>query len=189
MRIISGTAKGKRLTTFSGDAIRPTPDKVRGAIFSMLYSRLGPLEGMKVLDLFAGTGALAIEALSRGAAHAWLVDAGRDAAKVIPTNLSACGVENRSTLVRAEATRALKILENDKPFDLIFLDPPYGRELLPNLLRTLAAGRFLAPTGVLCAESGKNDHLPETFDPLVRVDDRAYGITRIHLYRYPDSEE
>lgn len=189
MRIISGTAKGKRLTTFAGEAIRPTPDKVRGAIFSMLYSRLGPLEGMKVLDLFAGTGALAIEALSRGAAHAWLVDAGRDAGQVIPINLSACNVENRGTLVRAESAQALNLLEKDKPFDLIFLDPPYGRDLLPNLLRTLATGRFLAPNGVLCAETGKNEILPDTFEPLVRVDERAYGITRIHLYRYPESEE
>ena len=189
MRIISGTAKGKRLTTFSGDAIRPTPDKVRGAIFSKLFSRLGPLEGMKVLDLFAGTGALAIEALSRGAAHAWLVDAGRDAARVIPINLSACGFENRGTLIRGESAQALKILEKDKPFDLIFLDPPYDRDLLPELLRTLANRRFLTANGVLCAETGKNDNLPDTFDPLVRVDERAYGITRIHLYRYPESEE
>jgi len=189
MRIISGTAKGKRLTTFAGEAIRPTPDKVRGAIFSMLYSRLGPLDGLKVLDLFAGTGALAIEALSRGATHAWLVDAGRDAARVIPINLGACGLENRGTLVRAEAAAALKILEKDKPFDLIFLDPPYGRNLLPELMKVLAPGRFLAPDGVLCAETGKNDSLPDTFEPLVRVDERAYGITRIHLYRNLESEE
>jgi len=189
MRIISGTAKGKRLTTFAGEDIRPTPDKVRGAIFSMLYSRLGPLEGMKVLDLFAGTGALAIEALSRGAARAWLVDAGRDAGRVIPLNLNACNVENRGTLIRAEAGKALALLEKDKPFDLIFLDPPYGRELLPNLLRTLADRRFLAPNGVLCAETGKNETLAEAFEDLVRVDERAYGITRIHLYRYPEPEE
>ncbi|MDY0268004.1 16S rRNA (guanine(966)-N(2))-methyltransferase RsmD [Trichloromonas sp.] len=189
MRIISGTARGKRLTTFAGDAIRPTPDKVRGAIFSMLYSRLGPLEGMKVLDLFAGTGALAIEALSRGAAHAWLVDAGRDAGLVIPANVRACGLENRATLVRAEAGNALSLLEKDKPFDLIFLDPPYGRDLLPSLLRTLAANRFLAPNGVLCAETGKSEILAETFAPLARVDERTYGITRIHLYSYPEPEE
>jgi len=189
VRIISGTAKGKRLAVFSGTAIRPTPDKVRGAIFSMLYSRLGPLNDKKVLDLFAGTGAMAIEALSRGAAHAWLVDAGTDSARVIPMNLRSCGQEERATFLRVEAGTALKALEKDKPFDLIFLDPPYGRDLLPRLLRTIAAGSFLAPNGVLCAEGGRNDSLSDTFEPLVRVDERAYGITRVHLYRYPEFEE
>ena len=188
VRVISGSAKGKRLAAFPGGTIRPTPDRVREALFSILFSRLGPLEGKTVLDLFAGTGAMALEALSRGCRRAVLVDQSQEAARIIPANLKTCGLEERVTHIRADVLQILPRLKNEGPFDLIFLDPPYGRDLVPKVIKSACDLELLAPRGVVCAESARDDAVPETIGELIRVDERRYGSTSIHLFTRPESE-
>jgi len=188
VRIISGTARGRRLAPLSGSDIRPTPDRVREAIFSILVSRLGALSGLSVLDLFAGSGAMALEALSRGAASAVLVDQGNQAAKVIPANIRACAFENRTEFLRGDVFKALAALPDGRCFDLIFLDPPYGRDLVPPIVSVISDRGLLAPKGLLCAETDRRDELPESIGPLRRSEQRHYGSTAIHLFTYSEAE-
>jgi len=188
VRIISGTARGKRLAPLSGSDIRPTPDRVREALFSMLVSRLGTLSGLCVLDLFSGSGAMALEALSRGAASAVLVDQGNQAARVIPANIRACAFGSRAEFLRSDVHKTLAAMPDGRCFDLIFLDPPYGRDLIPPIVRLIAERGLLAPDGLLCAETDRRDELPESIGPLRRIDLRHYGSTSIHLFTYPEAE-
>ncbi len=188
MRVISGTARGKRLAILTGASIRPTPDKVRGAIFNMLFSRIGSFDGKKVLDLCSGTGAMAIEALSRGADHAWLVDNGVQSAQIIPANLRACHVEDRATFIRSDVVQALRLVELHGPFDVIFIDPPYGKDLVPALLSGLTQGNILCDDGIVCAEAADTDDVPPQVGDLVRVISRNYGITTVHMFIHPEPE-
>jgi len=188
LRIISGTARGKRLAPISGSDIRPTPDRVREALFSILGSRFGSLAGLSVLDLFAGSGALALEALSRGAASAVLVDQGSQAAKLISANIRCCALENRAHFIRSDVLKALAATPEGRSFDLIFLDPPYGKDLVPPAVLLIAERSLLAPAGLLCAETDRGDKLPEVIGSLRRIDERHYGSTTIHLYTHPEAE-
>jgi 16S rRNA (guanine(966)-N(2))-methyltransferase RsmD len=188
VRIISGLAKGKRLASFTGGAIRPTPDRVREAIFSILYSRFGTLEGKTVLDLFAGTGAMGLEALSRGCRRAVLLDEGRQSAAIIPANLKTCGLEESATYLRSDVLKALPRLEGEGPFDLIFLDPPYGRDLVPEVVRAISERKLLAPGGLVCAESAGGDEVPVALGDLIRIERRCYGSTTVHLFTHPEPE-
>lgn len=189
MRIISGLAKGRKLATFSGTGIRPTSDRARGAMFSSLISRCGLLTGQRVLDLFAGTGALGIEALSRGAGSVTLVDGGEQAARIVPANLQSCGLEARATFLRGDVARVLPRLAAGEGFDLIFLDPPYGQNLVPATLEALAALQLLRQGGWICAETGRDEVVPDTSGNLVRVDSRAYGAAAVHFYTTSGAEE
>jgi 16S rRNA (guanine(966)-N(2))-methyltransferase RsmD len=148
MRIISGEARGRRLRAPRGAATRPTADRVREALFNIL----GSAAGLCVLDLFAGTGALALEALSRGAAHAVLVDYAEAAARVIQANLAPLGYQDRARVLRLDVARALRLLERQGArFDLVFVDPPYRDSADPlrvaDLLERLAP--TLAPDGLI----------------------------------------
>lgn len=185
MRIISGTAKGKRLASFRGEDIRPTSDRVREAVFSILFSRLGTFRGKTVLDLFAGTGAMAIEALSRGAERAVLVDRDSQATRMITANLDSCGVAGKATLVRGDVLRTLPRLAGT-PFDLIFLDPPYRKGLLDQALEAIGAHGLLAAGGIVCAESQRLEELPEEVGGLVLDERRQYGSTAIHIFIHPE---
>lgn len=187
MRIISGSVRGRQLVPLSGADIRPTPDRVREALFSMLASRLGPLAGMHVLDLFAGSGALALEALSRGAASAILVDQGAQAVRVIPANINACRMQEQATFIRSDVLKAIPRLAG-KRFELIFLDPPYSQELVPPVLNAVAAFGLLASGGVICAETDRRDAIPEVVGPFTRFDRRDYGSTAIHLFTCTEAE-
>lgn len=188
MRIISGSARGRRLTGPAGKTIRPTPDRVREALFSSLYSRLGSFEGMRVLDLFAGTGALSLEALSRGAQRAVLVDRDRQSVKVIAANIAACAMNERAALSRGEVLEVLPRLTGEAPFDLVFLDPPYGLDLAPKVIAAIDDLALLAPGGIICAEAARGDALPEAIGNLHREDRRIYGSTAVHLYRSREDE-
>ena len=174
MRVVAGRFGGRRLLAPRGSATRPTSDRVREALFSVL----GSVEGARVLDLFAGSGALAIEALSRGAGSAVLVDSSAAAVAAIRSNLSALGVEGE---VRRE--RALRYLErarlDARQYDLVFLDPPYrhastlGREL------TDALGPVLAPGARIVTESDRRAPLELG---LALSDERRYGDTLIRIH-------
>lgn len=188
MRIISGNAKGKRLSILTGMDIRPTSDKVREAVFSILTSRFGTLDGCRVLDLYSGTGALALEALSRGASRATLVDNGVQAARLIPKNIAACAFERQATFLRGDVLTTLPRLSGQEPFDLIFLDPPYGRDLVPVTIAAVSARKLLAPDGLIVAETARKDSLPAVIDAVELLETRHYGSITIHFYTHPASE-
>ncbi len=186
MRIISGTARGKRLASFRGETVRPTPDRVREALFSILISRFGSLAGTNVLDLFAGTGAMAIEALSRGAKHAVLIEQDGRAAELIKTNLRNCGFQERARLIRAEVLTTLPRL-SEAPFDLVFLDPPYHMGYPEKTISTISSLKLLAPDGILCAETAAAEQIPERIGNLVCDDFRRYGSTALHLFTHSEA--
>lgn len=180
MRIISGSARGRKLADFTGLSIRPTSDRVREAVFSLLTSRLGTLNNLRVLELFAGSGALSLEALSRGAQQAILVDSGSQAVALIQDNIARCHLREKARVVRQPAESVLPLLQKDAPFDLIFMDPPYRQGLISGLLQQIATLQLLAQNGIIVAETAAK----EDFDvppSLIRHDIRRYGSTQIHL--------
>jgi 16S rRNA (guanine966-N2)-methyltransferase len=180
MRIVAGKFRGKQLKTPPDDSIRPTADRVRESVFNILASRLGPdLEGRRVLDLFAGTGALGLEALSRGASHVTFVDSGVEARGLIRDHIDAFGIGGITKLLRRDAT-ALGPIGSLRPFDLVFLDPPYGKGLGEAALASLIAGNWLAPGATLVFEDSSDAEitLPEGFS----LDDtRTYGAATIRF--------
>jgi 16S rRNA (guanine(966)-N(2))-methyltransferase RsmD len=184
MRVIGGTARGRKLAAFAGTDIRPTPDRVREALFSMLYSRKGPLTGAKVLDLFAGSGALGIEAMSRGASHAWFVDNMREAVSTIRTNLEKCGFVDRATIIGRDVGAALTVVAEAGPFDIIFADPPYSRDHAGKLLEGIDRQGLLKAQGVVCIETAATDPVPMRVGSLQHIEQRRYGLTMLHFYQH-----
>ena len=180
MRIVAGKFRGKTLTSPEDGSIRPTADRVRESLFNMLASRLGPsFDGLKVLDLFAGTGALGLEALSRGAAHVVFVDTGVEARGLIRDHIEAFGAGGVSKLLRRDAT-SLGAAGTMGPVDLIFLDPPYGKGLGEQALVSLRAGGWLHQKTLLVLEESSDVTvgLPEGFT----LDDRReYGAAALHF--------
>ncbi|WP_298958116.1 16S rRNA (guanine(966)-N(2))-methyltransferase RsmD [uncultured Methylobacterium sp.] len=183
MRIVGGRLRGRALTGPRGDAIRPTTDRLREALFNVLaHAYDDPVAGARVLDLFAGTGALSFEALSRGAAFALLVDQGAEARGVIRANVEALGLEGATRLFRRDATR-LGPAPPGEAFGLVFCDPPYGRGLAPPALAAAAEGGWLAPGAFVVVEEAADAALalPGAF---VELERRAYGDTRVVLARF-----
>jgi 16S rRNA (guanine966-N2)-methyltransferase len=185
MRIISGTIRGRQLASFSGKEIRPTPDRVREALFSMLTSRLGSFNQLKVLELFCGSGAQSLEALSRGADSAVMVDSGRDALTTASENIKRCKFEDKTKLVKQDVYTALKTLINDAPFDLILLDPPYKQGHIPEVIKKIESLQLLADDGIICAESAKGED-PGQYTSLTQLDSRVYGTTQIYLFGFTE---
>jgi 16S rRNA (guanine966-N2)-methyltransferase len=155
MRIIAGTSKGRRLQAPTWPGLRPTSDKLRETLFNIVRARV---EGARVLDLFAGTGAIGLESLSRGAAQAVFVEQDRRAAALIAANAERCGLQDRCVILRDTAERALA-RTFDAPFDLVVLDPPYDYEPLASVLA--AAARHVTPGGLLILEHATRRALPE----------------------------
>jgi 16S rRNA (guanine966-N2)-methyltransferase len=179
LRVISGSARGRKLSTPSGMRVRPTADRVKEAIFNILASRMD-LEEKRVLDLFAGTGNLGIEALSRGCTRCVFVDNHRESAAAVRQNLETCGFTDRSEIVVREAGAALKLLETrDEKFDLIFLDPPYGKGLAKDLLLLLGRSRIVSEGAMIVAEHAPDEEIPEAADGLSAIGNRRYGDTAV----------
>jgi len=181
MRVIAGTSRGRRLALFEGNDVRPTPDRVREALFSILQSKLGCFTDLRVLDLFAGSGALAIEALSRGAASACLVEKATASAKIIRENLDRCQLSSKAKVITKDALQFLPGLDANS-FDLVFLDPPYGQELAKRALVEADRLGLLSKDGIICAETGADEILPESVGQLQRIDQRRYGSIMISFY-------
>ncbi len=185
MRIVAGAFRGKAIGSPPDDSIRPTSDRVRESVFNMLASRLGlDLGGARVLDLFAGTGALGLEALSRGASFAMFVDSGIAARALIRDHIESFGIGGRSKLLKRDAT-ALGPIERFRPFNLVFLDPPYGKGLGEQALASARDGGWLAPEALIVLEEKKGVELalPAGF----AVDDmRDYGDTTIRFLTLAD---
>lgn len=181
LRIISGRARGKKLVEFAGAQVRPTADRVREALFSILTSRLGSLHDCKILDLFAGTGALALEALSRGAKNAILIESHPESIKIIQTNIDGCRMQDCARVLRGELPAALLTVRSG-PFDLIFLDPPYALGLAQATLTQISALELLSTNGIIVVETEKGEVLPEQIGSLFQTDQRHYGISAITTY-------
>ena len=180
MRIIAGRFRGKHLVTPADESIRPTADRVRESIFDILASRLGQsFEGLRVLDLFAGTGAMGLEALSRGAAGVVLVDTGVEARGVIRDNIEAMGAGGVAKLLRRDAT-ALGPSGTMGAFDLIFLDPPYLQGLGEKAVVSARDGGWIAPDAMIVLEESRSAvlTLPDGF---VLDDRREYGGAAVHF--------
>lgn len=176
MRIVGGQWRGRKLAALGGgDAgahLRPTSDRVREALFNILINAHGdPVTGAHVLDLFAGTGALGLEALSRGAMRAVFVDDGRKAGALLRSNIEMLGAE--AEVFRRDATR---LGQSAQSFDLVFLDPPYGKGLGLRALAAARDGGWFAPEAVIVWEEGSAQEVPEGFEQL---DARVYGETHV----------
>jgi 16S rRNA (guanine966-N2)-methyltransferase len=177
MRITSGKYKGKEIKAAGG--IRPTQDKVRKAIFDIL----GDLEGASFLELFAGSGAVALEALSRGAGECVLVEYNSHCLWAIRKNLSGLRQEAYE-VYPAQADQAIKNLcRQARSFDIIFFDPPYYRDLAKKTLQTLAAYDILSPNGLVVIQHFKKDNLPVAAGDLTLLKQKIYGDTVLSLYR------
>ena len=174
-RIVAGVARGRRLAAPRGVSTRPTSEKVRAAIFNLLGQFF---EGGEVLDLYAGTGALALEALSRGCERAVCVDADGSAAEVIRRNAEACGFADRVEVIRSPVERAVPRLAPGR-FGLIFVDPPYAEG--PEAA-VVSAAPLLAPEGRLVAEHASKQPPPDPCGTLRLHDRRDYGGTGVSIY-------
>lgn len=189
MRVISGSARGRRLQTPPGMRVRPTADRVKEALFSMLVSRKGSFNGKKVLDLFAGVGSLGIEALSRGACNAVFVDNHRESAELIDRNIVSAGLSGKGRVTVRDAVSALHELERaGERFDIVFLDPPYGLGLVDTMLTALASSRVLTDDALVAAEFASTQVLPESFGVLQECGRRKYGNTCIALFEVQRSD-
>jgi 16S rRNA (guanine966-N2)-methyltransferase len=180
MRIVGGRFRGKHLLSPSDDSVRPTADRVRQSIFDIVSARLGQsLDGLRVLDLFAGTGAMGLEALSRGAASVVFVDTGVEARGLIRDHIEAFGAGGTTKLLRRDAT-ALGAAGTMGPVDLVFLDPPYGQGLGEKALACLREGGWLKPTTLALLEEAREAavDLPEGF---ALEDRREYGAAAVYV--------
>ena len=174
MRVITGTARGRRLKTPEGMDIRPTTDNVKESVFNIIQF---DIEGRRVLDLFAGTGQLGIECLSRGAASATFVDRDREALKIVRENLRTCGFT--AQVVQEDA---LHFLERGGSYDLIFVDPPYDSGLYDPVLERIKLVDILSDGGIIICEARRETPLPEMTAPYHKGREYVYGKVRLCLY-------
>ena len=181
MRIIAGEWRGRPIEAPPGGATRPTSDRVRETLFSMLASRFGSFEGLRVADLFAGSGALGLEALSRGAAHATFVESDRAAARIIQHNASRLGAAERVQLLSGSALA----LPRAAPFDLVFADPPYAPGSGATAVAAVLAADWLAPGGWMSIETARGD--PVDASGLEVDSTRQVGRALITLLRRPST--
>ena len=180
MRIVAGLWRGRTLIAPPGTATRPTADRVRQALFDMLlhapWAGRETLEGTHVLDLFAGTGALGLEALSRGAAHATFVEQNRAALAALRANIAACRAQDRCSVLAIDALA----IPRGTPAGLVFLDPPYGQDLVRRAVARLHAADRLAPGALLVAETGRNEPAPTAHKILA---ERSHGAAQLSIWR------
>jgi 16S rRNA (guanine966-N2)-methyltransferase len=182
MRIVSGEFGGRRLEVPKGNDIRPTSDKTRGAIFNILRARID-FENLNVMDLCCGTGALGIEALSQGAAFCIFVDSAKDSIDLAKRNIAAMKAESRAKFIQKDAAKVGEKPQDSSSFGLVFLDPPYNKNIIPGALAALHEGGWLADEALCVVESEKDwrIELPENFK---MIDERLYGETKIILCQY-----
>jgi 16S rRNA (guanine(966)-N(2))-methyltransferase RsmD len=180
MRIISGSARGRRLKVPKGQALRPTAARVKEALFDILSH---DLSGLKVLDLFAGTGSLSLEALSRGAEEVVLVDASRHAVQAIRDNLRRLGLTERASIWPVPVLQGLRALARKrKKFHLIFLDPPYERGIVKSTLRALGEKDLLEGDGLVILEHSVREEIDRAYGNLALREQRRYGTTMLSFF-------
>ena len=178
MRIITGSARGRKLKEPKGMDTRPTTDKVKEGLFNIIQFEL---EGRRVLDLFAGTGQLGLEALSRGAEHCTFVDRRREAADLVKENVKLCRFEDRAQVVQEEAQWFLRSC--GERFDVIFLDPPFRTDLLAQCLEEIARFDILREHGIIVCESGADQSVPALTSPYEAGREYRYGQIKLTVCR------
>ena len=184
MRIIAGQWSSRRLATLPGNATRPTLDKVRGAVFSSLG---GFFDGGIFLDLYAGSGACGLEALSRGMQQAVFCDSSGAAAKIIRQNVHSLGAESQSRILIKKDMTALNLLhEEGMLFDIIYLDPPYKKEHNKEVLQYLSENEMVKRHGYAVVESLKEDVFPQRIGRFTKYKEAEYGVTRITYYLFEE---
>ena len=182
MKIVAGKYGGRKLIVPKGRDIRPTTDKVRGAVFNMLSSR-GAVEGAKVLDVFCGSGALGLEALSRGAAHCYFIDKARSSIELAKENVIALGAADNCDFSVRDSAKLLEKPSDNDAYSMVFLDPPYNKGLIPKVLEKLIGGNWLERDAWIVCESERSFDLPETLG--ISVDsEKTYGDIKITLAQY-----
>jgi 16S rRNA (guanine966-N2)-methyltransferase len=180
VRIVAGDHRGRTLFVPDGSHVRPTSDRVREALFNILEHSIRPPRGAKVLDLFAGSGALGLEALSRGAEFVLFVDDHADSRAAVRRNIEALGATGHTKLYRRDATKLGPLPKGvPGPFNLVFLDPPYDKGLVPLAVASATEGKWLSPNALLVIECGANETLE--LDGFKIVDQRVYGDTSLYL--------
>ncbi len=182
MRIIGGELKGRKLVSVRGSHTRPTMDRTREAIFNILGPRV---RGAMVLDLFAGTGALGIEAISRGAERVFFIDTHKQAISVLQRNINAFSLEKKATVIQWNILKNLDCIQSlNDAFNLAFMDPPYGGHLIEPSLSNLHRSRCLESGARLIIEHSKFEPLPESDLPFKLMDQRHYGKTLVSFLDY-----
>jgi len=183
MRIVAGAWRGRRLAAPVGAATRPTADRARQALFDVLthapFAGRAVLHDARVLDAFAGTGALGLEALSRGAAEAVFIEQDRAALATLRANIATCRAEARARVIVADVLISPRAAA---PAGLVFLDPPYGKGLVPGALAALAAAGWIAPGALVVAKLGTEEEVP-AIDGMSPLDDRRWGAARVAFLR------
>lgn len=187
MRVIAGVHRGRRLLRPKGQAIRPTSDRVKEALFSILGERT---TGARVLDLYAGTGSIGIEALSRGAAHVTFVETNRTALRLVESNLQQCGLQQSATICACQVRQFFcRAPYWSGPYDIVFCDPPY--ELTPDLVAFVKEWerRWLTDDAIVVLEHGRKTVLPMTLGPLSQVRRYDYGDTALTRFQVTTKED
>ncbi|HXE95306.1 MAG TPA: 16S rRNA (guanine(966)-N(2))-methyltransferase RsmD [Dongiaceae bacterium] len=183
MRVISGTCRGKKLSAPPGVTTRPTSDRVKEALFSILASRID-FANIRVLDICAGTGSLGIEALSRGAGSCCFIEYDPSLKTIIDKNLLVTHFQDRSEILIMDAVKALRVIaDRGQRYDLAFLDPPYTSELYAGVLGALGSSGLLTRDFILVAECSARNPLLESYGHLKRFDRRIYGETALELFK------
>ena len=189
MRIITGRARGIKLQTLEGEMTRPTSERAKEAVFSMIQF---DLEGRRVLDLFAGSGQMGLEAVSRGAACAVLVDQSKEAVKVINQNVEKTHFEKESTVVCSDFSDYLRKSQGKEPFDVVFIDPPYAMKAVSAAVEALFRYRLLKPTAILVCESGEPHPISPTSPLMSRLRvarEASYGKAYVTVYTVADEAD
>lgn len=184
MRIIAGELKGRRLNTPKGDKIRPTSDKVKEAIFSMITANIADAV---VIDLFSGTGNLGLEALSRGAKRCYFVDKSRDSMNIILQNIAYCKQVEKAVTIVGDFEKAIRKIPEKA--DIIFLDPPYKAGLLNNCFSYVSELSLLSKGGVIVAEHDAGELLPDMAFGYTKIKEKRYGNIAVSIYSTYDLEE
>lgn len=181
MRVITGIARGRRLVTLEGDDVRPTTDKVKEALFSAIQFEI---EGRRVLDLFAGSGQLGIEALSRGAKNAVFVDLSKKSADIVRQNLETTGFTKSAVVLNTDSIAFLRT--RAEKYDIAFLDPPYRTGLLQKALENIP--RVMSDSGIIVAECPTDEEFPESAGDFLKMKEYKYGKIKLAVYRQNTEE-
>ncbi len=182
MRITGGKLNGRVLGSLSGWNIRPTSSKVRQAVFNIIGN---DISGFRIVDFFAGTGIMGIEALSRGGAWALFVDNSNKSMALIKKNLEMCGLSNKGFIIKRDLTEGIPKHDKLKQgiIDLAFVDPPYGKDIIPGVLDSIVESKIMADGSYIVTESMKHDLLPDKTGDFFLVKTRQYGETKIDIYK------
>ncbi len=179
MRIISGSLKGRQLIAFKAPHIRPTTDRVKESLFNIL---MGHIEGARILDLFSGTGALALECISRGARHVDLVESHKVSLRIIRENLALCRVESGFKLNSMDVFKYLESYQGE-PYDVILVDPPFTRSWAHRLLGEIGSrAHLLSENSQLVIEASSKEQVDESYPGLLRLDQRGFGDKNLHFF-------